>query len=134
MEHPAESDVPQIVRVLGLALDEFDQMHEYPVETDDGMVMRCACGATPPSHLLGQQVDESLWLWEHWRAERRTHVAAALAAAGIGVLAAAKAEALLPIRRFSEAGAVSAKALGQNDRHFLDLLILCDRVESEASR
>lgn len=53
---------------LEAVLAEAGDQHDYPTETDDGLVMRCRCGATPPSHLLGQQVDEALWLWEHRQA------------------------------------------------------------------
>lgn len=39
------------------------------------------------------------------------------------------AEALLPIRRYAEIHAVTAKALGRDDRDWLDLLNLIDRVD-----
>lgn len=61
------------------ALDAADEQHDYPTETDDGLVMRCGCGATPPGHLLGQQVDEGLWLWRHRRNERMAAVERILA-------------------------------------------------------
>jgi hypothetical protein len=61
------------------ALDAADEQHDYPTETDDGLVMRCGCGATPPGHLLGQQVDEGLWLWRHRRGERMAAVERILA-------------------------------------------------------
>jgi hypothetical protein len=48
-----------------------------------------------------------------------------------GVIADAKAEALERVRQFAKAGATSSRALGHNDRHFLDLLILCDHIEQE---
>lgn len=57
-----------------LEIDQTSAEHDYPTETDDGIVMRCRCGATPPSHYLGQQVEEALWLWEHRRREQHAAV------------------------------------------------------------
>lgn len=62
------------------AIGETDERHEYPTETDDGLVMRCRCGATPPSHLLGEQVDEAFWLWMHRRSEQHAAVERIIAA------------------------------------------------------
>lgn len=71
---------PTLTEAEREALTRTDDEHDYPTETDDGLVMRCRCGATPPAHYLGQQVDEALWLWEHRRRERFAVVEAILAA------------------------------------------------------
>lgn len=81
---PTEEDrEPGQVRLTDeerLEIDQTAAEHDYPTETDDGIVMRCRCGATPPSHYLGQQVEEGLWLWEHHRREQHAAVERILAA------------------------------------------------------
>jgi hypothetical protein len=60
------------------------------------------------------------------------HLAAALAHLLAERERAAKAAALLPIRRYAESQALTAKARGRDDRDWLDLLILLDRATEEA--
>lgn len=74
-------------REIADALDSFDEQHAYPVEMDDGLVMECVCGAAPPTHVDGVQVDADVWLWHHWRNERARIVAARVAAARADLLA-----------------------------------------------
>lgn len=82
------------------AMDRFDRAHGYPTETDDGLVMKCHCEATPPSHLLGQQVDEALWLWRHHQAEQYATVARIRDAAVEAAVAAERAEVLALASKF----------------------------------
>jgi hypothetical protein len=79
--------------------------YDHP-PTPDHPAWCCVCGAH------GLMVS--------WRA----HVAGVLREQ----IAAAQAEALVPIRRNAEAQAVTARARGLDERPWLDVLILCDRA------
>lgn len=55
------------VRAIAEVISEARAAHTSPVETDDGLVERCSCGAWPPIRVALSVDGPWLWLFEHQR-------------------------------------------------------------------